>query len=183
MESRSTVLPNLIIGGVFKAGTTSLFTYLSQHPSIGVSSKKELGYFVPLQFGKKPEGIEEYTKYFSHLDALKFNYIMEASPGYLFGGKNTAQYMKENLPDFKIIFILRDPGERLISFYKYLNGYLHSYEDLLSEEQREFIGNMTFESYIEKSYQYALEGKNDENIEYILSGVKYSLYSSYIKEW
>jgi hypothetical protein len=40
-------LPNLIIGGVHKAGTTSVFTYLSMHPDVCGSSTKEIGFLCP----------------------------------------------------------------------------------------------------------------------------------------
>jgi hypothetical protein len=40
-------LPNLIIAGAQKAGTSSLFWYLAQHPQICASDRKELRYFTP----------------------------------------------------------------------------------------------------------------------------------------
>lgn len=184
MESNNINYPNLIIGGVFKAGTTSLFTYLSEHHDIGASSKKELGYFVPIQFDNNVEPIEEYLKYFKHLENNKQQYIMEASPGYLYGGEKVAKYMKNILGDFKMIFILRDPAERLSSFYKYLKtGYLFAYGDRLSKEQKVFIEEMSFEDYVKESLAYFKDGENDADSEYYLSGVKYSLYSNYLKEW
>ena len=39
------VLPNVIIIGVVRSGTTSLYHYLAQHPSISKSAYDELGYF------------------------------------------------------------------------------------------------------------------------------------------
>ncbi len=44
-------VPNLVIVGVVKSGTTSLFNYLSQHPDICPSDVKETRYFDPLRFG------------------------------------------------------------------------------------------------------------------------------------
>ena len=44
-------LPNLVIAGVPKAGTTSLFNYLAQHPDICPSDVKETRYFEPLRYG------------------------------------------------------------------------------------------------------------------------------------
>lgn len=178
------VFPNIFIGGVFKAGTTSLFTYMSKHPDIGVSSEKELGYFIPLQFGRDPLPIEEYTKYFKHLAFGSHKYVLEASPGYLYGGEKIAKYMKNLLGNYKIIFILRNPKERLVSFYKYLKtGYIYAYADRLSMEQKDFINNMRFDNYQLESLNYMKSCIQDESREYVLSGIKYSLYADYLQEW
>ena len=45
-------LPNLVIVGVGKAGTTSLFHYLRQHPDICGSDIKELRFLNPLRRGE-----------------------------------------------------------------------------------------------------------------------------------
>ncbi len=62
-------LPNLIIAGVGKAGTTSLFWYLSQHPGICASDVKEIQYFTPLSEG---DGVlpplSEYARHFAACD-------------------------------------------------------------------------------------------------------------------
>jgi hypothetical protein len=50
-DRTSGTLPNLLLAGVPKAGTTSLFRYLEQHPDICSSSDKEIGYFNPLRHG------------------------------------------------------------------------------------------------------------------------------------
>lgn len=178
------VKPNLIIGGVFKAGTTSLFSYLSVHEDISTSSKKELGYFVPLQFGEALSPIKDYLKFFKHIKK-KCTYVLEASPGYLYGGCKIANSMKQVLGDFKIIFVLREPKDRLISFYKYLKtSYVFAYGDTLSKDQIKFIKEMTFEKYVNESLKYLNNpAYKDASEAYCLSGIGYSLYSCYLKEW
>lgn len=120
----NSVFPKLFIGGVYKAGTTSLFSYLSSHGNIGASSKKELGYFLPIQFGKSLSPLDEYLSYFKQLKGSDLRYVMEASPGYIYGGSTIADAMKDLLGEFKIIFILREPVERLVSFYNYLKTHI-----------------------------------------------------------
>lgn len=184
MEANDCTYPNLIIAGVFKAGTTSLFAYLSAHKDVGSSSKKELGYFVPLQFDLPLQPIDEYKKYFLHLNKTEHKYIMEASPGYLYGGGKVAHKMKEILGNFKVIFILRNPEERLNSFYYYLKGsYMYGYHDRLTEKQRKFIETMSFEEYVKRSYEYTQSQEANESEEYLLSGVKYGLYAEYLNQW
>ena len=48
-------LPNLVVIGVSKAGTTSLFEYLGRHRDVGLSDLKELRYFTPLRYGEPLE--------------------------------------------------------------------------------------------------------------------------------
>lgn len=180
----NSVFPNLFIGGVFKAGTTSLFSYLASHGDIGVSSKKELGYFVPIQFGGSPAPLDEYLSYFKQLKGSHFRYVMEASPGYLYGGSKVAKAMNDLLGEFKIIFILREPVERLISFYNYLkNSYIFAYSERLLPKQKQFIKDMSFDEYVVQSYSYYKELKEDQSCEYYLSGVKYGLYYKYLLSW
>lgn len=176
------MLPNLIIGGVFKAGTTSLFSYLSNHPEIEFSSVKEIGYFVPLQFGNSKNELYEYEKYFEHIDN-KSKYILEASPGYLFGGEKIAKDMLATLGEFKIIFVLRNPIKRLVSFYNYLKtDYIYSYSDRLTKAQRRTVEKITFSQYLQRSLKSEFE-KLSENEAYLWSGVQYGLYADYLEEW
>jgi hypothetical protein len=100
---------------VHKAGTTSLYSYLGKHPQICASFRKEIGFFVPLMFDKEIPALEEYTKHFSHCGNEYFR--MEASPSYLYGKEKIAEAIKKTLPDVRIIVILRDPTDRLLSFF------------------------------------------------------------------
>ncbi len=115
-------LPNLIIAGVHKAATTSLFTYLTSHPQIFGSAKKELHYFTPIRYGEKLKELKEYAKYFSAVTNEK--YVLDASPSYIYGKESIILKMKEILPPHKVIIVLRDPVQRFISFYNYLKAQL-----------------------------------------------------------
>jgi hypothetical protein len=138
----SQALPNLLIVGVPKAGTGSLFAYLGQHPDICPSTEKEVGFFSPLL---KPNGVlpdvESYAKYFPHCSGHR--YRLEATPNYCLGGDRVIQAIKRTLRDPRIIISLRDPVDRLWSAYTFQRslGHLHgvqSFEQYLSicEEQR-----------------------------------------------
>src|SRR3712207_9448996 len=59
-------LPNLIIAGVGKGGTTSLFRYLGQHPQVCASRVKELRYFQSLRYGEPMAPLDQYTRHFAH---------------------------------------------------------------------------------------------------------------------
>ena len=115
--------PNLFVAGVPKAGTTSLFRHLALHPDIHPSSPKEPGYFHPFKTKEQDSGLEAYLKCFSRHSGQK--YAMEATPGYFYGGRKSADTINNFSPDSKVIIVLRDPVERLFSFYKYKQSLGH----------------------------------------------------------
>lgn len=105
-------LPDFIIGGAGKCGTTSLSWYLGQHPQIFVSRLKEIHFFDndPLY----QRGLAWYAKYFAEAgDALAAG---EATPNYL-GGDYIAERIAADLPEVRMIFIFRDPVKRAYSNY------------------------------------------------------------------
>ena len=93
------MLPNLLIVGVPKAGTTYLFSYLNLHHNVFGSIPKEPGYFHSLRWGEDLANIKEYEKAFSRYNNQE--YAMEATPGYFYGGEKVASKMKDLLPDSK----------------------------------------------------------------------------------
>lgn len=119
------MLPTFIIAGAGKAGTTSLYNYIGQHPNVDLSSIKEPCFFT--QEKRRPElrpksnaaigrwslGLQWYESLFAH--AFPSNARGEASP-YL--GREDAPYLIHGvLPNVKFIFILRHPVERIVSQY------------------------------------------------------------------
>jgi len=111
-------LPNLLIVGVTKAGTTSLYWYLAQHPEICASTHKETNYFSPLRYRRQPTGtLDDYASYFAHCTGEP--YRLEASPEYFYGGPELVRAVRTALPESRIIVSLRDPVDRLWSGYRY----------------------------------------------------------------
>jgi hypothetical protein len=113
---QSQKLANFIIAGVNKAGSTSIFHYLSEHPEVCGSRDKETCYFLPLLYGKQPGPIAHYAEQFSKCSGSP--YRMEATPAYIFGKEKIAHAIHKTLGEVKILIILKDPVERLLSFYK-----------------------------------------------------------------
>ena len=118
-------LPNFIIIGVQKAGTTSIYNYLKQHPQVYMSSVKETNFFerdwqdVRSQKGERPRGrIDTFEKYTQLFNGVTHEIaIGEASPNYLFHHQESAPRIKKYLPQVKLIAILRNPVERAYSDY------------------------------------------------------------------
>ena len=122
--------PHAIIAGAPKAATTSLFSYLLQHPSVSgpvnVPSQKETHWFGS-PFTEAP-AIDNYSHFQGYLDLFHLKPLlslaagdaapmtMEASPGYLYTGSAT-QWLGRFLPRMKVVVMLRSPGERALSEY------------------------------------------------------------------
>ena len=107
--------PNLFIIGAMKSGTTSLHEYLDTHPQIAMSWTKEPGYFVEeLSLHK---GQDWYLRLFDQND--RYRYRGESSTHYT--KLPVYQGVPERLfrfnPDARLIYIMRNPFDRLVSHY------------------------------------------------------------------
>ena len=102
-------LPNFLIIGAMKSGTTVLYQYLKQHPQIYMSSVKETRFFA-----RENKNIEEYYNFFQGVTNEKA--IGEASPGY-FGHNEAYKCIAHYLPNAKLIAILRNPVDRAYSHF------------------------------------------------------------------
>jgi hypothetical protein len=111
---RHGALPNLIVIGGLKCGTTSLHHYLNLHPEIAMSRPKELNFFVAeLNWDLGPEW---YASHFDRGAPVRG----ETSPHYTnlprFAG--VAGRMRELLGDrARVVYMVRDPVERMLSHY------------------------------------------------------------------
>ena len=122
------MLPNFIVIGAAKAGTTPLYWYLAEHPSVFMSPVKETNYFA---YGLDAQGrllygdpdvhrfpvksLSEYEQLFA--DAEDAVAIGEASPIYL-ECPQTAGRIRELLPRTRLICGLRHPVDRAYSDYQ-----------------------------------------------------------------
>lgn len=107
--------PNLFVVGAMKCGTTILCDFLNLHEDIAVAPKKEVHYF-SLNYLK---GETWYLEQFQQEKPVK--YTVDASPTY-FDTSNTvliASLIKSFEPNAKIIVIIRDPVDRLISHFNH----------------------------------------------------------------
>lgn len=161
-------LPNFVIAGVNKGGTTSLYSYLSQHPDVGASSIKETCFFLTYRYGETPHAIEEYEKYFESCVGKKC--VMESTPGYFYGGMKVASEIKETLGDVKIAIVLRDPVDRLFSFYRFMKSML------------KLDVSVTLEEYINACMSIA-ESDREKRENNVYWGVDGGFYDRYLPAW
>lgn len=111
-------LPNFLIIGAMKAGTTSLYHYLRAHPQVFMSAVKELDFFAHDPSGSR--NVDWYRRQFAgaESDAVA---IGEASTIYAryprFPG--VPDRIAALLPEARLIYVVRDPIERIRSHYQH----------------------------------------------------------------
>ena len=147
------VLPDLIVIGVVRSGTTSLYYYLSQHPSIIKSAYDELGYFdsnyklglnwykslFPSIFEKKK--VERKNGKFVTYDVTPFYIYDQKSP----------QRIHQILPNSKLIVILRNPVDRSYSNY-FLGNQEKKFEEIIANEKK--ILNKIDKNNVDEYYNF-----------------------------
>jgi hypothetical protein len=128
MPVSAPALPNLVLAGVPKAGTSSLFALLATHPAICGSAPKETFYFVdadnPL---RRPEanyqqhGLERYT-FFAHRSPRN-SFLLEGTTHYLYQ-QTALNFFAQLQPQPHVVVILRKPSARILSSFRYTQNNL-----------------------------------------------------------
>lgn len=133
----------LLLAGTTKAATTSLFAWLAAHPRVAPARIKEPRYFLDPDYPLEPSvpharGFAAYAASFEERGpgALR----LEATPDYLHSPGSAARIRAE-LARVKLVFSLRDPLTRLVSWYRYARaeGRLdprESFEAWIRRQQR-----------------------------------------------
>ncbi len=106
-------LPNVVVIGAAKCGTTSLHHYLDLHPEIAMAREKELHFF---QGGAEwARGLEWYRTQFDPTAPVRG----EASVSYTAFPKvrGVPARMGSVIPEARLLYIVRDPVERIVSAY------------------------------------------------------------------
>ena len=122
LGSADRALPDYLILGAMKCGTTSLLFFLNQHPQILASYKKEVRYF-DNHFQREEAW---YRAHFPRIAALRASeragrsrsITGEATPDYLFHPR-VPRLLRETVPEARLVAILRNPIERAFSHYNH----------------------------------------------------------------
>jgi len=174
MKAHKQCLPNFIIGGTYKAATTSVFGYLRKHPEVCGSFIKEPSFFLKKYTGVIDTDQLTYSRFFTHCNP-NAKIFMEATVAYLEHGRKVAKRIESQLDAPKLLFILRDPVDRLYSYYRY---YVQT--------QLEIPSGLSFEQYIELCQAYS-EGQIDRGAccfkERHLRALVAGRYAYYLREY
>lgn len=163
-------MPDFMIVGAQKAGTTSLYAYLTQHPQILSAKEKEVHFF-DLNYDR---GIEWYASQFP-IARQHGSITGEATPYYLFH-PCVPKRIYNLFPKIKLIVLLRDPVSRAISHYYHevrLGYEMLSLSDAIAQESarlhgetEKLLSDSTYHSINHQHYSYLARGVYIEQLKY-----------------
>ncbi len=146
---------DFICAGAQKSGTTTLFSMLSQHPSVYVPPRKELYFFDDDRNFKK--GYRWYESQFAKASTLQV--IGDITPDYILFPKCAERIFQYN-PDVKILIMLRNPSGRAFSHYQMKkrdteeNKSFGEALDMERERTDRGYRNMMKYSYMQRGFYY-----------------------------
>jgi hypothetical protein len=170
-------LPDFVVIGGQRCGTSSLYKYLSAHPLIVPSLRKEIRYFS----GRYDEGEAWYRAHFAsrvHRYVLARRHgrvplTFEATPAYLFHPL-AASRAAQVLPDVRLVAMLRNPVDRALSHYHHSvrRGWetlsfadaLAAEPERLADHGERLAADPTYSSNDYLRYSYASRGFYDEHL-------------------
>jgi hypothetical protein len=129
------MLPNFLVIGAPKAGTTALAAYLAAHPQVFVAPEKEVHFF-DTRFDR---GLDWYRGRFA--DARGEIAVGEASPTYMYHDA-ALERIASVLPAVKLIAVLRNPVDRAYSHYWWMHALFESrsFEDVARQDMANETG-------------------------------------------
>ncbi len=163
-------MPDFLIIGAQKCGTTSLYVYLNQHPQILPAAQKELHFF-DLNYA---QGIDWYLSQFPTKNEEKTTLTGESSPYYIFHPW-VPQRVKQLFPNIKLIVLLRDPVERTWSHYHHevrwgfetldFEAAIDSEAERLNGELEKLRADPNYYSFNHQHYTYLSRGIYVEQVQ------------------
>ncbi len=167
-------LPNLIIAGAPKAGTSSVHTWLADHPDALGSDPKETYYFVDAgTHMHEPSrhianGLDGYRTFFKAPASTEPRVVFEATPSYLY-----SRAALDHLPDLqtapKFLFIVREPAAQIFSLYSYFKN-----------NWKWIPSGMTFADYVNAAREGATDFRGNELAR---NALRYAAYIDYLTLW
>ncbi len=177
------VSPNLLIAGFYKCGTTSLSKYLSEHHDICVPFAKELYHYIDrgspfssmngVVQSKKEWSQGDISEQYAHNRGEK--YYLDATPCY-YSQNRAIEYAKES--GAKVIFIIRNPADRLLSSFRFFKNVYQEYPESSYED---FISSL-FDNG-NKKRRYLDKIKKDFFKEIFNLELETGCYESHITRW
>lgn len=164
-------LPEFVIIGAQKGGTSSLFKYLEPHPELEMSFRKQVHFFDKLHH----KGINYYKSNFPLKAFGKETLSGEATPYYIFHPA-VPKRIHQVLPDAKLILLVRNPVDRAFSHYnmKVQQGWedIPTFEEAMEKEperlQAEYDKmeqNPRYYSKKLRNFSYLARGRYSEQLE------------------
>jgi hypothetical protein len=177
------MLPNLVVAGAPKCGTSSLYRWLADHPQACGSKVKETFYLMDeghplLRRGSNfhTRGLEGYAEFFGDCKEGA-RVVFEATTHYMY--QRTALEVLSKLPTPpRIVFMLRKPSERVYSSFRYSQNNLANVR-----------ADLTFTRFVELSKEQggggasALEDATGASAFVLRNDIGFSRYVEYVSPW
>ena len=172
-------LPNFLIVGAQRAGTTSLFYYLLAHPNVSGPIRNKGVHWYDSGFGHPPAWYRSHFPLQAALDEIAQRtgepaMVGEGSPYYLYHPQIPAR-VAGMLPNTKVIALLRDPVDRAISHHQHelargfetlpLAQAIDAEESRLEGEHAKMAADPTYVSFNDMHFSYAGRGRYAEQLE------------------
>ena len=151
-------LEYLCIIGFSRAGTTSMFNYLSDHPEVAVANRKELNFFnSDLVYNDSLNKTNDLKSEYSALFGEKNGVKLDATPAYIDSLESiSALESTLKLTNYKVIIILRDRFERLNSWFSYarMKGLIEASDSLkdILEKKTDNVSEAAMELFNKQNY-------------------------------
>lgn len=160
--------PDLLLVGPGRTGTTTLFSLLSASADVCTCGRKEVDRYRNIIFSRPLGDLRDYAGLFAHCGGEK--HVMEATPGYFFGGAPVARAIHEELGPVRVLVSLREPASRLYSLYKH---FITKLDTGLA---------IDFEAYVDRCRRFPEIGVIDErSIAY--AGLHEGHYAAILEAW
>ena len=112
----ASVLPDFLVVGGRRCGTTLLHNILAAHPEVYVPTRRKEVHYFDRHFER---GVEEYAKFFPNCSqSVRYRAIGETTPDYLSHPLAPGR-IRQLLPDCRIVVVLRNPIDRAWSAWRY----------------------------------------------------------------
>lgn len=163
--------PFLIIAGTYRAGTTALFSHLSRHPEIVPARYKELAFFFSDRWADDPPLFPPGHEADSYLAAFRSKsggrVLLEATPNYLHD-PGCAERIRRALPEARIVVLLRDPVDRLRSWFRH------------SQYQGRLAADLRFDEWVEGLFG---DERPLQERPYMQRALEHGRYAGYVGEF
>jgi hypothetical protein len=179
LTARFRLLPDYLIIGAQRAGTTSLFKYLVRHPAVARPFLGKGAHFFDTNYSGD---LDEYRAYFpttAYKWVVKATRRMDAVTGegspYYLAHPHAPYRIAETLPGVKLIALLRDPVDRAYSHHQHevARGFEDlSFEEALEREPERLAGELermredpSYNSFAVQHHTYLSRGRYAEQLE------------------
>ena len=164
------LVPNLLLAGVTHAGASALARSLGRHPDVKLPVVQRLDHYSPLRFGQPIQAtLADYDRHFATWRGQR--YRLERSPVYFDGGQELVDAVARDLPDVRVLILLRDPVQRLWT----------SYQDKVARGR--LSAAMSYETYVEHCLALRVNGADRFEGNRYFRTLSSGLYVEHLDRW